>query len=284
MAKVRPGGPGWLGLAAALALTPTARARADGPLFAPVSVSELRSRGGETGELEGGPVQKAPVDRRAVAESAYPYALLSADSYHGGVEGWCRPIEHRSDPETGFDAYACRVKATGRVIVAFRGTDELKDWVKTDIPQPLVLPRQYRQGYEYAKELKEAYGDVAVTGHSMGGGIAQYAAARLGLEAWTFNPAGLGLAAGLKMGSCPAGEACKPDASRITNVVVAGEPLAAARFFLGPDFVRLHGSVVHFLPAGGGGLTSHGMSNVLAALEAKRDKPAPARLAALDPR
>lgn len=245
-------------------------ARAEG--FPAVSLGELRSRGGGMTDLEGAPLPspKGPVDKAAVADQALPFAKLSANAYNGRAEGWCPLLERRNDPETGFDAYACREESTGRVIVAFRGTDGLKDWVKADIPQPLFLPRQYRQGLEFAREMKEAYGDVAVTGHSLGGGIAQFAAARLGLEAWTFNSAGLGLAAGLKIGACPEGEACRPDASRITNVVVAGEPLAAARFFLGPDFVRLHGSVVHFLPAGGDGLTSHGITNVVAALEAKR--------------
>lgn len=257
-------------------------AGAEGLPLTSVSVTELRSRGGELAAVEGVPVRREPLDRAVVADRAHPYAVLSANAYDGREEDWCPVLDRRRDPKTGFDAYACREQSEGRVIVVFRGTDELKDWLRADIPQPLFLPRHYRQGLEYAQEMKDAHGDVAVTGHSLGGGIAQYAASRLGLEAWTFNPAGLGLAATLKVMSCDPGGDC-PDASRVTNVIVAGEPLAAARFFIGPDFVRLRGATVHFFPAGGGGLTSHGMSSVLAALDAKRERPR-AELARLDGR
>lgn len=256
-----------LSLAGGLLLGLAAESRAEGPGFASASVGELRSLGGEMAELQGKqvPVPKENLDKAAVASKAYPYALLSANAYNGRTEDWCAVLDRRRDPETGFDAYACQEQSTGRIIVVFRGTDEFKDWLRADIPQPLFLPRHYQQGLEYAQEMKARHGDVALTGHSLGGGIAQYAAVQLGLEAWTFNPAGLGLGALLKTSACAAAGTCRPDASRITNIVVAGEPLAAARFFLGPDFVRLRGSVEHFLPAGGG-LTSHGMSSVLAAL------------------
>ncbi|TPW21922.1 MAG: putative lipase essential for disintegration of autophagic bodies inside the vacuole, partial [Elusimicrobia bacterium] len=260
--------------------------RAAGPSFPAVSVAELRAQGAASAELEGAPVagRGEASDRVAVANAAHPYAVLSANAYHDREEDWCPVIDRRRDPKTGFDAYACRETSAGRVIVVFRGTDELKDWVRADIPQPFFLPRQYKQGLEYARELQEAHGDVAVTGHSLGGGIAQYAASRLGLEAWTFNPAGLGLEATLRAMTCDPADGPCPDASRVTNVIVAGEPLAAVRYFIGPDFVRLRGATVHFLPAGGGGLTSHGMSNVLAALDAKREKPSDERYARLAPR
>lgn len=275
-----------LGLAAGAAFALPAECRAGGPGLASISVADLRSRGADMADLEGAqlPSPKEPLDRSVVADRAHPYAVLSANAYHDREEDWCPVLDRRRDPKTGFDAYACREASTGRVIVVFRGTDELKDWVRADIPQPIFLPSQYRQGLAYVSEMKDAHGDVAVTGHSLGGGIAQYAASRLGLEAWTFNPSGLGLDALFRIMSCASEGACSGDSSRVTNVIVAGEPLAAARFFIGPDFVKLRGSVVHFLPAGGGGLTSHGMSNVLAALDAKREKPSDARYAALDRR
>ena len=270
-------------LAAGLVFLLPAGARSLASPLGSASIGELRGQGAEMEDLEGAPVPgpRESLDKAEVAARAYPYARLSANAYDGGSEDWCAVIDRRRDEETGFDAYACREVSTGRVIVVFRGTDELKDWLKTDIPQPLFVPRQYRQGFEYAREMAGSHGDVALTGHSMGGGIAQYAASRLGLEAWTFNPAGLGLVTMLRAGSCDPGETCRGDASRITNVIVAGEPLAAARFFLGPDFVKLRGSVEHFLPAGGGGLTSHGMSNVLAALESKQRRSAGAQYASL---
>lgn len=228
--------------------------------FGAVSLAELRAaRAPGIPEPGGAPVRAPALPRREVAARAAPFARLASSVYDGTGGESCNVVEHRRDEASGFDALACRDEDTGRVVVAFRGTDELKDWFKADIPQPLVLPRQYELGLEFAREMSERHGDVAVTGHSLGGGIAQFAGASLGLETWTFNPAGLGLGALRRLLS-------GGDSSRVTNIVVTGEPLAAARFLVGPDFVRLRGETVHLLPAGGG-VTGHGMSSVLASLE-----------------
>ncbi|HAH05106.1 MAG TPA: hypothetical protein DCM05_01050 [Elusimicrobia bacterium] len=258
-------------------------------LFAPVSFGELRARAAGMPDVEPAgvsaktPAQREPYDRAATLAKAAPYARLSENAYNGREEDWCHVLERRRDEKTGFDAYACRLSEDGRVVVAFRGTDELRDWLRADIPQPILLPKQYRQGLAFADEMKERHGDVVLTGHSLGGGIAQYAAMRLGLEAHTFNPAGLGLDALLRMGLCASAGTCQPNPSRITNVIVTGEPLAATRFF-GPEFTRLYGSVVHLLPAGGG-LTGHGMSSVQAALAAaqRQDEGAGSLLASVQP-
>lgn len=228
--------------------------------FGAVSLGELRaSRAAGVPAFEGAPVRGASLPKSELAAKAYPFARLSSKVYAGAGDESCPALERRRDEASGFDALACRDRESGRVVVVFRGTDELKDWVKTDILQPLVLPRQYKLGLEFAAEMKERYGDVAVTGHSLGGGIAQFAGSSLGLETWTFNPAGLGLDALRRLLS-------SSDSSRVTNLIVTGEPLATARYLVGPDFVRLRGETVHLMPAGGG-VSGHGMSSVLAALE-----------------
>ena len=260
---------GYTLLAGASLLGAAAAGSAQEPAFGAFSIDELRSQAAAMKGVETAP----PADRKGFSEhaitaaTAYPYALLSSDAYSDRVEDWCELLERRQDERTGFSGYACRKHRDGRVVVAFRGTDEFKDWVKADIPQAVSLPEHYREGCGFAEDMKARYGDIVVTGHSLGGGIAQYAALKLGLEAWTFNPAGIGLGVEHQIMKCVSDGTCRPDSSRITNVIVAGEPLAAARFFVGPDFVRLRGSVVHFLPAGGG-LSSHSMASVRAALEA----------------
>ncbi len=254
-------------LALALALGAASPAGAKEAPFGAVSLGELRaSPDAGVPDLQGAPL-RAPEQgpsRVDVAAKAYPYALLSSKVYKGQGDEICPVIARRHDENSGFDALSCRDEGSDRVVVVFRGTDQVKDWVTADLVQPLTLPLQYKLGLDFAAEMKDRYGDVAVTGHSLGGGIAQYAGTRLGLETWTFNPAGLGLDALLRISLCGSKGTCPADASRVTNVIVAGEPLEGARVLV--PLTRLSGASVHFPPAGGG-VTGHGMGSVLASLE-----------------
>ncbi|GAB4266932.1 vWA domain-containing protein [Deferrisoma sp.] len=94
---------------------------------------------------------------------------------------------------TGFEAVVYR--HGDRYVLAYAGTDPASpgDW-GADVGQAAgKMPKQYGQAVEYAREVTDRYGrsNVVLTGHSLGGGLAQYAALRLGLTAYTFNPAGL---------------------------------------------------------------------------------------------
>ncbi len=92
---------------------------------------------------------------------------------------------------TGFDASFYR-EASGRVVLAFTGTDEGRDW-KHNIGQGLGLDdRQYNQAIVLGRRAKEKLGNnVVFSGHSLGGGLAAAAAMVADVPAVTFNAAGV---------------------------------------------------------------------------------------------
>ncbi|MGI9451083.1 MAG: Mbeg1-like protein, partial [Geminicoccaceae bacterium] len=97
--------------------------------------------------------------------------------------------------ETGFRASVYRNSNTGETVLAFQGTnfDSVEDW-KNNVAQGLGLTSpQYEQAKEVATEFQQAFAgeNLALTGHSLGGGMAAYASLSTGIEATTFNAAGL---------------------------------------------------------------------------------------------
>ena len=93
----------------------------------------------------------------------------------------------------GFGAY---LKKVGNIyVLSFRGTnpEQLIDWI-TNISQGLGYRNsQYRQAAEVALYVQSKVGsnNLLITGHSLGGGLASYAASLTGSRAITFNAAGL---------------------------------------------------------------------------------------------
>jgi hypothetical protein len=105
-------------------------------------------------------------------------------------------VDVKDDQKTGFRAIALKSTdpSDNRVIVAFAGTGDGKDW-KANIGQGLGLPtKQYNQAVEFANKWKATNGNnVILTGHSLGGGLASYASIKTGLRATAINAAPLAL-------------------------------------------------------------------------------------------
>ncbi|NWO07291.1 MAG: DUF2974 domain-containing protein, partial [Alteromonadaceae bacterium] len=106
-----------------------------------------------------------------------------------------KEAELLSNESPGFQA-ALYSDGRGARVLAFAGT-EFKawhgDWWQGNIPQTLGFESaQYSQAMTLATQANEAYGqNLAITGHSLGGGLASVAAIETGAPAVTFNPAGI---------------------------------------------------------------------------------------------
>lgn len=102
----------------------------------------------------------------------------------------------------GFYAAAYRDGATGKIVVAFRGTDGLNDvgadaalafggWHPQFDEAINFLRNLAEQQYsKQANPLESLQGNVLVTGHSLGGALAQLTAQLYGLDGAAFDPAG----------------------------------------------------------------------------------------------
>lgn len=95
------------------------------------------------------------------------------------------------DSKSGFDASLYR-DAAGAVVIAYAGSDELKDW-KHNLRQGIGLQdAQYDQAISLARQARQVFGnDVILTGQSLGGGLAAAASMVSEVPAVTFNAAGV---------------------------------------------------------------------------------------------
>lgn len=101
-----------------------------------------------------------------------------------------------TDPETGLEAKVYRKGDT--YVLVFEGStngDNGTDWGANFANGGGGVPEQYRQALDIGLRFKEVYGsqgDVVVTGHSLGGGLATFAGLGAGIETYTYNASGLG--------------------------------------------------------------------------------------------
>ncbi|WP_426702933.1 hypothetical protein ACPPVV_08035 [Rhodanobacter sp. Col0626] len=132
-------------------------------------------------------------------------ALICQDVYDPdskGVTGWSRLTDDQlqqagidpaslEDPSTGFRAAIYQDK-NGDHVLAFAGSNDAKDWLN-NAEQGLGLPAaEYNQAVALATEAKAAFGNsLAITGHSLGGGLASIASLATDSAAVTFNASGL---------------------------------------------------------------------------------------------
>lgn len=138
------------------------------------------------------------------ANEVMPDAQMSQDVWNDKptlrISGWTRveewqgyftSAEIRKIAPTGF--YAAIYKgANGSITIAYRSTKGWKEWGGTNIPAAEAqTPVQYESAQRLAEMVKAKYPNatISVTGHSLGGGLAAYAAQQvLGIaNVTTFN-------------------------------------------------------------------------------------------------
>ena len=157
-------------------------------------------------------------ETKGASQLAYDAKLGEKYTFQNG-ETW-EVVDVLDDPATGFRGIALQSTdpLDDRTIVAFAGTREAADW-KANIGQGLGLPtNQYSQAVEFANKWKSIEGEnVVLTGHSLGGGLASYAAIKTGLHATAVNAAPLALN---HLGINPV------DWTHITQYYVPGEALS----------------------------------------------------------
>lgn len=99
--------------------------------------------------------------------------------------------------DNGFQAAAFRNTTTGQIIISYRGTDDLKD-VVSDIQLGLDIKNSYydsqiKQSFDFYNSVTQEFGKdkVSLTGHSLGGNLAQIVGAKNQVETNTFNAPGV---------------------------------------------------------------------------------------------
>ncbi|CAD0306203.1 XVIPCD domain-containing protein [Xanthomonas hortorum] len=172
------------------------------------------------------------------------YADLSNDIYEDRAVGRRAPdqkelfetggekyavLEHVNNKATGYQGTIYRRESTGEIVVSHRGTEGKLDDILTDgamvrsrhNPQADDALTLTKHALDYAKEYGEQNGRtpaVTVTGHSLGGALAQISAHHYDLKGETFNSYG---AASLSY-RIPEG------GNSVVNHVMASDPVSAA--------------------------------------------------------
>ena len=161
-----------------------------------------------------GMLEKKELSTVNLLGQSLPYAKLaqaiySFDNIH--IDKW-QLIDQKSK-DSGMQAGVYKNSETGEITLAFRGTTDGSDSGKKcdgffnclidDIKAPfldlisdisLVFGSdnaQFRHAFDYAQEVVNLYpkSTIVVTGHSLGGGLAQATGAAFGLKTFAFNSA-----------------------------------------------------------------------------------------------
>ncbi|WP_434779460.1 lipase family protein [Neisseria sp. Ec49-e6-T10] len=157
-------------------------------------------------------------------------------------------LAHSSDKKTDYQGTIYQKVDTGEIIVAHRGTEPTK---KGDVaadhemaskftnPQISHALKLTEMALGFAQKEASKTGkapEVTVTGHSLGGALAQVSAFEYGLKAQTFNAYG---AAGLKYTDLYGNKETVPfqNNGKVTNHMMAGDVVSAANNHFGRNVI-----------------------------------------------
>lgn len=143
------------------------------------------------------------------------------------------------DPETGTSGVAFRDKPSGKTIIAFTGTnpnsDLVNDAIKTDgLSIAFGMGHHYDSAYQFYEDVLKKNGlnpeDVILTGHSLGGNVAQRVALKYNApETIVYNAAPLYIPASLSIFSAKNIAAIDRDKAsftgNITRITTKQDPL-----------------------------------------------------------
>ena len=143
------------------------------------------------------------------------------------------------DPETGTSGVAFKDETSGKTIIAFTGTnlesDSINDAVMTDgLSIAFGMGHHYDSAYQFYEKVMKENGlnpeDVILTGHSLGGNVAQRVALKYNApETIVYNAAPLYISAGLSIFSAKNIAAIESDKAsfigNITRITTQQDPL-----------------------------------------------------------
>ena len=124
--------------------------------------------------------------------------ILSYNSYHLDspikLDGW-QMVYKEPETKNGFEGQI--YQKGNHIIVVYKGTNQTKDLFNSDIPMGVgYIPKQQEDAHNLFLKAQSMYKDknvnIEVTGHSLGGSMAQIESARTGVQATTFNAYGTG--------------------------------------------------------------------------------------------
>ena len=147
-------------------------------------------------------------ERQAIKllDQSLPYAQLANAIYSfdsSSINGW--ELVEQVSKDSGMQAGAYINRNTEELVIAFRGAEACADFFCSfqaikesvlDLAADALLSfgtsgPQFRHAFNFAEDIMSRYPDykIKVTGHSLGGGLAQAIGSTFGLETFAFNSA-----------------------------------------------------------------------------------------------
>jgi hypothetical protein len=177
------------------------------------------------------------------------------------AQAWEVIAVHDGDPP-GYRAVVFKRHPDGQMVLNFNGTamTSFADW-QNNFAQGLglnIFAPQYAKALEHAEKYWNMDAGIHVTGHSLGGGLASYAAAFLGANATLLNHAGLGATSMAVLNA--QGQPIRP--GQFTTYVVDGEILTGAATLLIQQPRYFGNATILPRPEGMGFLSAHQMESI----------------------